>query len=217
MLLQDIGPRQTLEDFQIPVVYENEWVGKQLVQQIEPANILHATDVVHSSLYDSPSFSMIVKTTDEASTNKFQQNMDAIQAAMAEKSGDPTSSTNPLNIIDGNSGPAYSFAQLSASDLEATEASHLIANQSEQAHYEVILWTSLYPLPDTLPTLNNYYDFTNYSMESYVSLASYLLASGTGGNVTIDSTDASASPLINLPMRLHIHSINRFVTLIMNH
>ena len=31
MISQGIGPRQTLEDLQIPVVYENEWVGKQSV------------------------------------------------------------------------------------------------------------------------------------------------------------------------------------------
>ena len=151
---------------------------------------------------------MVVKTTDEASTNKIQQNMSAINAAMAEKSNDPDSSTNPLNTIDGNSGPAYSFAKLNASDLEATEASNLIANQSEQAHYEVILWTSLYPLPDTLPTLNNYYNFANYTMESYVSLSSYLLVPGTSGNVTINSRDASASPLINLPVRLRKHPLH---------
>jgi len=57
--------------------------------------------------------------------------MNAIQASMAEKSSDPTSSTNPLNTIDGNSGPAYGFAKLNTSDLEATGALHLIANQSE--------------------------------------------------------------------------------------
>lgn len=162
------------------------------------------------SLYDSPSFSMVVKTTDEASTNKFQQNMNAIQAATAAKSSNPTDPTNPLNTIDGNSGPAYSFAKLSTSDLEATGASYLIANQSDQAHYEVILWTSLYPLPDDLPTLNDYYDFSNYTMESYVSLSSYLLAPGTGGNVSINSLDASAPPIINLPVRPQNYPIFQF-------
>ncbi|ETI23368.1 hypothetical protein G647_05169 [Cladophialophora carrionii CBS 160.54] len=201
LMLSGIGPRQTLQDLEIPVVYDNEWVGK--------------------NLRDSPSFSMIVKTTDEASTNKFQHNMNAIQAAMAEKASDPTSSSNPLNAIDGNSGPAYSFAKLSTSDLEDTGASYLLANQSDQAHYEVILWTSLYPLPDNVPTLNNYYDFSNYTQESYVSLASYLLVPGTGGNVTINSRDVSSPPLINLPfyeldadLNIQILSLKRLRTLI---
>jgi hypothetical protein len=150
---------------------------------------------------------MVVRTTDEASTNKFQQNMTAVRAAMTEKSSDPDNTTNPLNTIDGNSGPAFSFKKLNTSDLEATGASHLIANQSDQAHYEVILWTSLYPLPDNTPTLNDYYDFANYTQESYVSLSSYLLAPGTSGNITINSTDASASPLINLPVRFRTRFI----------
>ena len=143
---------------------------------------------------------MVVKTTDEASTNKFQQDMAAIQAAEAAKASDPTSSTNSLNTDDGNTGPAFCFAKLNTSDLEATGASYLIANQSDQAHYEIILWTSLYPLPKNLPTLSNYYDFSNLAQESYVSLAGYMLVPSTGGNVTINSKDASASPLINLPV-----------------
>jgi hypothetical protein len=143
---------------------------------------------------------MIVKTTDEASTNKFQQDVAAQEQAMAAKLSDPDSPTNPLNTIDGNSGPAYSFAKLNSSDLELTGASYLIANQSEQAHYEVILWTSLYPLPEKTTTLRDYYDFSNIASESYVSLASYLLVPGTAGNITINTTDAAASPLISLPV-----------------
>jgi hypothetical protein len=144
---------------------------------------------------------MMVRTTDEASTNKFQQDMTAQEQAMVAKASDADSPTNPLNTIDGNSGPAYSFSKLNVSDLEGTGASFLIANRSEQAHYEVILWTSLYPLPDDTTTLNDYYDFSNMAQESYISLASYLLAPATSGNITINSTDASANPQINLPVR----------------
>jgi hypothetical protein len=150
----------------------------------------------------------MVKTTDEASTNKFQQDSAAIEAAMAAKLNDPDSSTNPLNTIDGISGPAYSFKKLNISDLEATGATHLIPHRSDQAHYEVILWTSLFPLPEDIPALNNYYDFANYTKESYVSLSSYLLAPATTGNVTINSRDPLAPPLINLPVRLHKHPLH---------
>lgn len=148
---------------------------------------------------------MVVKVTDEASTNKSQQSSDAvIEAAEAAKVSDTTSSTNPLNTDDGNTGPAFYFAQLNQSDLEAVGASYLLSNQSDQAHYEIILWTSLYPLPENLPTLNNYYDFSNMAQESYVSLAGYMLVPSTGGNVTINSPDASAPPLINLPVNAHL-------------
>ena len=143
---------------------------------------------------------MVVKVADEASTNKFQKSMSEQQAAEIAKASDPTSDTNPLNTDDGNTGPAFSFAKLNASDLEAVGASYLLANQSDQAHYEIILWTSLYPLPKNLPTLDNYYDFSNLAEESYVSLASYMLVPTTGGNVSINSKDASANPLINLPV-----------------
>ncbi|KAK5051389.1 hypothetical protein LTR84_003041 [Exophiala bonariae] len=201
LMLSGIGPRQILEDLQIPLIYENEWVGKHL--------------------YDSPSVSMVIRTTDEASTNQFQQDMSSVEAAMIEKSRKPNSSSNPLNTIDGNSGPAFSFATLNMSDLDAVGASYLAVNRSEQAHYEVILWTSLYPLPSDTPTLNNYYDFSNYTQESYVSLASYMLVPGTGGNVTVNSRDASAPPLINLPfyeaasdLNIQILSIKRLRTLI---
>jgi hypothetical protein len=150
----------------------------------------------------------MVKTTDEASTNKFQQDMTAIEAAMAAKSSDPDSSTNPLNTIDGISGPAYSFKKLNTSDLEATGATHLIPHRSDQAHYEVILWTSLFPLPEDIPALSKYYNFANYTKESYVSLSSYLLAPATTGNVTISSRNPSAPPLINLPVRMHKHTLH---------
>jgi hypothetical protein len=126
--------------------------------------------------------------------------MAAQKVAEAAKASDPTSSTNTLNTDDGNTGPAFSFANLNTSDLQAVGASYLIANQSDQAHFEIILWTSLYPLPKNLPTLNDYYDFSNLAQESYVSLAGYMLVPSTGGNVTINSKDASATPLINLPV-----------------
>jgi len=61
-----------LEDLQIPVVYGNEWVGKQLVEHIGLTNISHNADISYPSLYDGPTFSLVVKTTDEVSTNKFQ-------------------------------------------------------------------------------------------------------------------------------------------------
>ena len=100
--------------------------------------------------------------------------MKEIAAAMAEKPSDPNSSTNPLNTIDGNSGPAYAFAKLNISDLETTGATDLIANRSNQAHYENILWTSLFPLPsNAVPTINDYYDFTGkIKGHNYVSLLS---------------------------------------------
>jgi hypothetical protein len=161
----------------------------------------------------------MVRTTDDASTNKFQQDRAAQEQAMVAKANDLDGPSNPLNTIDGNSGPAYSFAKLNASDLELTGASFLIANRSEQAHYEVILWTSLYPLPEDTTTLNDYYDFSNMAQESYISLASYLLAPATSGNVTINSTDASTSPLISLPVRSYhkrhvVSSITRPLTIL---
>jgi len=85
---------------------------------------------------------MIVRVTDAASTNKFQQDMTAQEAAMLAKPANVTSTTNPLNTIDGNSGPAFAFAKLNVSDLMDVGAQALIVNRSDQAHYEVILWTS---------------------------------------------------------------------------
>lgn len=149
---------------------------------------------------------------------KFQQNMTAQTLAMMSKHVDPGSTTDPLNTVDGNSGPAFAFIKLNTSELEEVGAGALIQNRSDQAHFEIILWTSsgsypmypwadpdhtsVYPLPRDLPTLNSYYNFNNTLInESYVSLASYLLAPLTLGNVSINSTDPSASPLINLPVR----------------
>ena len=156
----------------------------------------------HSSLYDAPILPFIVKTNDEASTNKFQHHDKAIKAAMAAKRRDSDSPTNPLNTIDGNSGPAYAFANLTPAQLEELGAGYLIPNRSNQAHYEVIMWTSLFPLPDAVPTINDYYDFTGrIKNQSYVSFLSYLVVPGSSGSVTINSTNASDSPVINLSVR----------------
>jgi len=59
----------------------------------------------------------------------------------------------------------------------------------------------VYPLPEDTPALNDYYNFTNvYKNESYISISSYLLAPLTLGNISINSTDPSANPIINLPV-----------------
>ena len=154
-------------------------------------------------MYDAPILPLIVRTKDDASTNKFQHNMKAIAAAKAKKPQDPDSPFNPLNTIDGNSGPAYCFAKLNSSDLEATGAGYLVANRSDQAHYEVIMWTSLFPLPESVPTISNYYNFTGkIKGHNYVSFLSYYLAPGSSGSITINSTEASDSPVINLSVGL---------------
>ena len=155
---------------------------------------------IYTSLYDAPIFPLIIKTDEKASTNKFQHSMQKIKAAMKKKTpADPNSPTNPLNTIDGNSGPAFAFAQLSHSQLRAADASYLIANRSEQAHYEYILWTSLFPLPDAVPTINQYYDFTGkIKGHSYISLMTYLSVPSTSGRITVNSTNASDSPVISL-------------------
>lgn len=85
---------------------------------------------------------MIVKVQDVASTNKFQQDMSASELAMADKVSYRTDPNNPLNTVDGNSGPAFAFAKLNQSDLEAVGAWSLMPNRTDQAHFEVILWTS---------------------------------------------------------------------------
>jgi hypothetical protein len=153
--------------------------------------------------------------------------MAAQEMATMEKDLDPTSTTNPLNTIDGNSGPAFAFAKLNTSDLEMVGAGALIANRSDQAHYEIIMWTSrdyrvllslasmletdtvdshrlVYPLPEDVQALDNNYNFTAHlANESYVSLSSYLLAPLTSGNISINSTEAADTPLINLPVGTH--------------
>jgi hypothetical protein len=89
---------------------------------------------------------MIVRVTDVASTNKFQQDMAARSSAVMSKTTNATSTTNPLNTIDGNSGPAFAFVKLNSSELSSLGAHTLIANRSDQAHLEVIMWTSrMYP------------------------------------------------------------------------
>jgi len=85
---------------------------------------------------------MIVKVTDQASTNQFQNDMSDIETAMVDKMKDPRDPLNALNTIDGDSGPAFAFAKLNQSDLEAVGATALLPNRSDQAHFEVILWTS---------------------------------------------------------------------------
>ncbi|TKA64078.1 hypothetical protein B0A55_10285 [Friedmanniomyces simplex] len=166
---------------------------------------------------------MILQSTDAASTNQFQQNMTAQMIAEVAKAQNPASPTDPLNTIDGISGPAYSFKKLNLSDLEAVGAYNLIANQSDQANLEVILWTSLYPPPKNVPTINDYYNFTaaNWEEKSYVTLSSYLLAPSTSGTLTINSTDASKTPVINIScyeaasdMNIQILSLRRLRTLI---
>lgn len=91
---------------------------------------------------ETPSFSLIVKVTDEASTNKFQQSTVQQEIARMAKELDPDAANNTLNTVDGNSGPAFAFIKLESSELEATGAGSLIVNRSDQAHYEVLLWTS---------------------------------------------------------------------------
>jgi hypothetical protein len=102
--------------------------------------VSHPIDTLR--LAETPSFSMIVKVKDEVSTNKFQQSTTASEIAMMKKLNDSMDPSNPLNTVDGNSGPAFAFAKLNQSDLETVGADVLLPNRSDQAHFEVILWTS---------------------------------------------------------------------------
>ncbi|GAA6035100.1 hypothetical protein JCM8097_002184 [Rhodosporidiobolus ruineniae] len=191
LMVSGVGPRNELEAHGIDIVYENEWVGKNLQETTSASLIYHAHSNASTSWLADPT-----KT-------------EGIAAAEYEYS---VNRTGPLTAWDGITGPAFAFQSLGNDTLIELGASDLL-NRSSASQVEWILWTSAYPntsMPD-LPS-GRILD----PKSSYLTISVYLLQPLSRGRIGLSSAKMEDPPAIYLnfydnyaDMRMHVEAFKR--------
>jgi choline dehydrogenase len=140
------------------------------------------------SLQDHLYFSVIARTTPDASASQLYNRVDLLQAAQRQYA---SNHSGPLTTPVG---PTYGFRQLGDDTLGQLGLAEILTNRTDQAHVEY-LWENIYYPSQPSMVLPQYPPNKD---ESFMSLTAALLAPVSRGSVTLQSNTIQDAPLINL-------------------
>ncbi|KAI1170061.1 glucose-methanol-choline oxidoreductase [Nemania sp. FL0916] len=165
LMVSGIGPSETLSTQGIEPIYINENVGRHM--------------------NDHNVFSIMAKSTPEASTNQWTFNITNLEAAQAEFYA------NGTGRYTAPSGITNAFQMLGEEQLKSIGAQAVIdAGLTNRSTVEFLFESIFYPEGPT--------PFYSWSLnESYISLTASSMVALSQGNVTIQSPFMGDSPLIN--------------------